>query len=105
MRNLRPLFAALVLCLPVSLLAATSPLLDFVSAMDHLKLGEAANVSNVTWTTGHMTIHLASGSIARVLVGSEQVGVYFKGTGTFEYVTVEATELPVVDHNVRPPPT
>lgn len=100
MRNLRLLFTALVLCLPISLFAA-SPLTDFVSAMNHLKLGEAASVSNATWTAGHMTVRLGSGSIARVMAGSEPVGVYFKGTGTFEYVTVEATELPVVDHNVK----
>jgi hypothetical protein len=58
-------------------------------------------VSNVTWTVGHMTVRLGSGSIARVMAGSEPVGVYFKGSGTFEYVTVEAAELPVVDHNVK----
>jgi hypothetical protein len=100
MRILRLLFGTLVLCLPVSLFAA-SPLTDFVSAMNHLKLGEAANVSNAAWTAGHLTIHFGSGSMARVLAGNEQVGVYFKGSGTFEYQTVEATELPVVDHNVK----
>jgi Peptidase family M1 domain len=100
MRNRLLLFAALVVCLPISLFAAT-PLTDFVGAMNHLKLGEAANVSDANWTTGHMTIHFGSGSMARVLAGSEQVGVYFKGSGTFEYVTVEAAELPVVDHNVK----
>jgi hypothetical protein len=101
MRNLRLLFTTLVLCLPVSLFAA-APMSDFVAAMNNLKLApEAATVSNSTWTVGHMTIHLGSGSIARVMAGNEQVGVYFKGSGTFDYVTVEATELPVVDHNVK----
>ncbi len=100
MRNSRLLVTALVLCSPVSLFAA-APLTDFVGAMNHPRLGDTATVSNATWTVGHMTIHFGSGSMARVLAGSEQVGVYFKGSGTFEYVTVEAAELPVVDHNVK----
>ncbi|HEV7424758.1 MAG TPA: M1 family aminopeptidase [Thermoanaerobaculia bacterium] len=101
MRTLRLLFTALVLCLPVSLFAATS-MSGFVAAMNNLTLApDAANVSNATWTVGHMTVHLGSGSISRVMAGSEPVGVYFKGSGTFDYVTVEATELPVVDHNVK----
>jgi hypothetical protein len=69
--------------------------------MNHLKLGEAANISNVTWTAGHMKIHLTSGSASRVLAGNDVIGIYFKGNGSFEYETVEAAELPVVDHNVK----
>jgi len=100
MRNLRCLIATLVLCLPVSLFAA-APLNDFVAAMNHLKPGEAANVSNATWSAGHMTIRFGSGSMARVMAGNEPVGVFFKGSGSFEYVTTEAAELPIVDHNVK----
>lgn len=101
MRKLRLLVTTLVFCLPVSLFAA-APLTDFVAAAKNLKLGpDAATVSNMTWTTGHLTLHLASGSMARVMAGNQQTGVYFKGTGTFDYVTFEATELPVVDHNVK----
>jgi len=100
MRKLGLLFTTLVVCLPVSLFAAT-PLTDFVAAAKNLKLGEAASVSSATWTVGHMTLHFGSGSMARVSAGSETIGVYFKGSGTFEYKTVEAAELPVVDHNVK----
>jgi hypothetical protein len=101
MRKLRLLFTTLVLCLPVSAFAATS-MTDFVAAAKNPKLApEVASVSNATWTVGHMTIHLGSGSMARVMAGNEPIGVYFKGSGTFEYVTVEATELPIVDHNVK----
>ncbi|MEA2329666.1 MAG: hypothetical protein QOE68_4625 [Thermoanaerobaculia bacterium] len=75
---------------------------DFVAAANNLKLApEIAAVSNMTWTAGHMTIRFGSGSMARVMAGSEPIGVYFKGSGTFEYVTVEAAEFPVVDHNVK----
>lgn len=101
MRNLRFLVTTLVLCLPVSLFAA-APMTDFVAAANNLKLApDVASVSNAAWTVGHMKIRFASGSAARVMAGSEAVGVYFKGNGSFEYETVEATELPVVDHNVK----
>src|SRR6202051_2056640 len=100
MRKPGLLFTTLVVCLPVSLFAA-APLTDFVAAAKNLKLGEAASISNATWTVGHMTLHFGAGSIARVSAGSEPIGVYFKGSGTFDYQTVEAAELPVVDHNVK----
>ena len=101
MRSLRFFFCTLVHCLPLSLFAA-SPLTDFVAAASSPKLGvEAASVTNVAWTVGHLTIHFASGSMSRVLAGNEPIGVYFKGNGSFEYQTVEASELSVVDHNVK----
>ncbi|MGH9422606.1 MAG: hypothetical protein ACRD3J_21700, partial [Thermoanaerobaculia bacterium] len=100
MKNLRLFVATLVLCLPVSLFAA-SPMMDFIAAAKSLRLGEPAAVNNATWTVGHMTLRLGSGSMARVMAGNEPIGVYFKGSGTFEYVTVEAAEIPVVDHNVK----
>jgi len=100
MRNLRILFTALVLCLPVSLFAA-APLTDFVAAVNNPKLGPAASVSNATWSAGHLKLRLASGSIARVMAGNEPIGVFFKGNGSFDYETVEAAELPVVAHNVK----
>src|SRR5438270_278480 len=101
MRTLRLPFLTLVLCLPVSLFAA-APLTDFVAAVNKPKLGpETATVNNVVWTVGHMKLRLTSGSIARVMAGNEQIGVFFKGNGSFDYETVEAAELPVVAHNVK----
>jgi hypothetical protein len=101
MRNLRLLFTTLVLCLPVSLFAA-APLTDFVAAVNNLKLApDTATVSNTTWTVGHMKVRLTSGSIARVMAGSEPIGIFFKGNGSFEYETVEAAELPVIQREVR----
>jgi hypothetical protein len=77
-------------------------LTDFISSARSLKLGpDVAKVSDATWSIGHLTLHFASGSVARVMAGNEQIGVYFKGTGTFDYETVEAAEIPVVAHNVK----
>lgn len=97
----RLIWAALAL-VSASPLFAAAPLTDFVAAVNNLKLApEVANVSNTTFTVGHITVKMASGSAARVLAGSEPVGIYFKGNGTFDYETVEAAEIPVVDHNVK----
>jgi hypothetical protein len=100
MRPGRFVIAALLLCLPLSVHAAA--LADFVSAAKHLRVApDAANVTNASWNVGHMTVRFATGSMSRVLAGNEPVGVYFKGSGSFEYTTAEATELPVVQHNVK----
>ncbi|MEA2166120.1 MAG: hypothetical protein QOK37_4247 [Thermoanaerobaculia bacterium] len=101
MRLIRFVVLAVAVCLPLSAFAA-APLTDFIQAARNPKLAaDSANVSNVTWTAGHMKIHFTSGSASRVLAGNEAIGIYFKGNGSFEYETVEATELPVVDHNVK----
>jgi len=62
---------------------------------------EAATVSGATFTVGHMKIDLASGSASSIFAGSDRVGIFFKGKGSFRYETVEATELPIVSYNVR----
>lgn len=98
--RLSRLFLAVAVCLPVSAYAA-APLTDFLAAADAPKLGEPAKVTDVAFTVGHMKIRMADGSAARVMAGNDAIGIYFKGTGSFEYETVEATELPVVEHNVK----
>src|SRR5438067_11659237 len=91
----------LLLCLAVSLFAA-APLTDFVDAAEHLHLAaDVALVSNLTFSVGHMTVKLASGSAARVLAGNEPVGLFFKGNGSFQYEDVDTAALPVVNHNVK----
>lgn len=44
---------------------------------------------------------LASGSAAPMLAGDEVVGIYFRGKGTLEYVSVDPIEFPIVSFNVR----
>src|SRR4051794_32599154 len=63
-------------------------------------LGAPAAVSNVAVNIGHLKLSLASGSAARLTAGGDPVGIFFKGTGSFEYVA-EATELPLVTRNVK----
>src|SRR5437660_3183204 len=88
-------------CLAASAFAA-APLNEFVDAAEHLHLAsDVAPVWNLTFTVGHMTIKLTSGSAARVLAGNEPVGLFFKGNGSFQYEDVDTADLPVVNHNVK----
>jgi hypothetical protein len=98
MRNLRLLFAALVLCLPVSLFAAAPS--DLIRDLRAPSLGAPVAVNNVTLTVGHLKLTFASGSAAKLSAAGEPVGFFFKGSGRFEY-TAEATEMPVVMRNVK----
>ena len=94
------LVALLTLACTVSGAAAAS-FTDFIKAANHLQLSESAPVDNLDFSIGHLSVRMASGSAARLLAGNEPIGLFFNGKGSFEYQTVEASELPLVAHNVR----
>jgi hypothetical protein len=87
-----------LLLLPFALAspAFAATLADFRSPA----LGGSAPVSNMAISIGHMKLNLASGSAANVTAAGEPLGLFFKGSGSFEYVA-EATELPLVARNVK----
>jgi hypothetical protein len=62
--KIRALLALALVC--VASAAAASSVTDFVKAADHLKLGEAKPVDNVSFSIGHLKLKLASGSAAPV---------------------------------------
>jgi len=97
--RIRLLFAAavLVLALPVF----PSEVTDFIKNADHLRVGDGAVVDHSSFEIGHLKLRMISGSAAPVFAGDERVGFFFSGKGELEYETVEASELPVVMHNVR----
>jgi hypothetical protein len=96
-------------CVPIALALtciahagySAAPLNDFVNAANHLQLASPTAINNSSFSVGHMKLKFDFGSAARVLAGSEPVGIFFKGKGSFEYQTTETAELPVVAHNVR----
>ena len=94
--------AFLLLALFVSTAALGGPLQDAISAYESATLGATTPVSNLTFTQGHMTFNLTSGTAAPVLVGGgDQIGLFFSGKGTYTYVTNDPTEAAVVRHNVK----
>lgn len=91
----------LILALLVSPLLSAESLKNTLAAYDGMTLGEAAAVSNVTLTSGHMTFTLASGSAAPVIAGNETIGLFFSGKGTYEYLSNDPVEAAVVKANVK----
>ncbi len=75
---------------------------ELVGQWSELSLqGPGRHVQGLRLSAGHLTLVLASGDAAPVLAGDEVVGVYFHGTGSMEYLSVDPIEFPVVTHNVR----
>jgi hypothetical protein len=95
--NLRGLAAIAVLCF-VSAFEASAA--DLLSDLRTPSPGAPVVVNNVTFTTGHLKLTMASGSAATLTAAGEPAGFFFKGAGRFEYVA-EATEMPLVTRNVK----
>ena len=86
---MRPLALALFVCLcAFSLVAATS-------------VDPAVAVQNLTLTSGRLRVTIASGSAAKLKNGAETVGVFVKGSGTFQYVTTDPVEFALAKTNLK----
>jgi hypothetical protein len=89
----------LLLCLPVS--AAQLTVAGLAETYDHPTIGKAAPVNGLTFESGHMKITLAQGSAAPVMAGDETIGLFFKGSGRFEYRSEDPTEAAVMTTNLK----
>ena len=58
-------------------------------------------VEGLRLSTGHLTLTLVRGDAILVLAGDQVVGLFFRGQGTLEHVSVDPVEGPVVSYNVR----
>ncbi|HET8772261.1 MAG TPA: M1 family aminopeptidase [Thermoanaerobaculia bacterium] len=90
----------LVLCLAVPTFAAPTAA-GLVQQYRTLTVGEGKAVSGFKVDVGHMTLVLGSGTVAPVMAGEQQVGLFLHGSGTFTYETVNKDELPVLRHNAK----
>ncbi|HEX7154167.1 MAG TPA: M1 family aminopeptidase [Thermoanaerobaculia bacterium] len=95
------------LALAVAALAITTPLLaagrfeSLVNGYKNLQPGDATQVSGVTFTIGHMKITLESGKAAPLMVAGEQAGIFFVGQGSFQYVSADKVEIPILTYNTK----
>ena len=93
------ILAAMTLALAGALFAAQPPgLAETVERFDHLTVGDAVVVNNLHLTAGHVDVGLV-GRAAPVRAGEEVVGIFFEGTGTMDYLSVDPIEAPVVLFN------
>ena len=92
-------------CLALLGLTAALPAETPSEAVDRytrLTLGEkGAAVSDVSLRAGHMQLRLARGVAAPVLAGTEKIGFFFRGSGTWEYVSESPEEFAVLVRNAR----
>ncbi len=92
------LLAALAALCAFSAFGATDA--ELLRALRTPLLGAPMAVTNVPLSVGHFRLTLATGSAATLTAAGQPVGLFFKGSGRFEY-TAEATEMPVVTRNVK----
>lgn len=82
-------------------LAAETPT-EAVVRYTRLTLGEkGVSISGAELRAGHMQLHLAKGVAAPVLAGTETVGFFFRGSGSWEYVSEAPEEFAVLARNAK----
>lgn len=78
---------------------ATPGLVETVEGFEKLQIAsESAPVANLKLTSGRFECVLTSGRAAFVKAGADVVGLFFEGSGTMEYLSVDAIEAPVVTY-------
>ncbi|HEX9983300.1 MAG TPA: M1 family aminopeptidase [Thermoanaerobaculia bacterium] len=100
MKAIRLAVAAAALALATPLFAADR-FEALVSGYKNLQAGDAATVNGQTFKIGHMKITLNSGKAARVTAAGEPVGLFFVGQGSFQYVSTDKVEMPIVAYNAK----
>ncbi len=82
--------------------AASPGLVQTVEGFEKLQLAiESAPVTNMKLKSGHFECVLAAGRASFVKAGADVVGIFFDGSGTMEYASVDAIEAPVVSYVAR----
>ncbi len=74
---------------------------EVVKSWSELSLKESRPVRGVALSAGHGQFKLTNGDAAYVVAGGATVGIYFRGEGALEYVSVDPVEFPVLQWNVK----
>lgn len=98
MKTLSAALLVLLVSLPVR---AAETVASVVETYDQPRLGTPARMQNVEWGHGHLKVRFDDGSAAPVLAGEETIGIFFKGKGTYEYLSADETEASVLQTNAR----
>jgi Peptidase family M1 domain len=97
-RLLASAVAALLLSVPAFGADTVAGLAEHYSA---LRVGPSVATRGQTFESGHLRINLADGVAAPVMAGSETIGLYFKGSGNFEYVSNDPAEAAIMATNAK----
>lgn len=93
--------ACLASFLALALPARTQPTFEgVVKDWSQLGVRESRPVKELKLSVGHATLTVKSGSAAYVVAGGERVGVFVRGEGALEYLSVDTVEFPVLKYNM-----
>ena len=94
--------ACLVSFLALAVPARSEPTFKgLVKDWSWLEVREARPVKELRLSAGHATLTVKSGSAAYVVAGGEKVGVFVRGEGAMEYLSVDAAEFSVLKYNLN----
>jgi hypothetical protein len=94
--------AAVALACAAALSAQEPTVAALAEVLEHPRLGTSAPVQNVIVALSpNMTIRLVLGNAAPVYAGKETVGIFFDGSGTFEYRAADPTEAVMVKFEAK----
>jgi hypothetical protein len=97
------LAAGLWLAAPVARAAPGQPdLTGLANRFETLRIDSTSvPVSNLQASSGHLKVLLKSGHANVVRAGEEAVGIFFHGSGSFEYRSEDPIEFPLTSFNTR----
>ena len=98
---MKQLLSAVLLALVSFSVQADETVAGLVETLDNPTVGPASTISNASWSHQHLKLAFTNGVIAPVTAGGETIGVYFKGKGSYEYVSADPTEAVVLETNVK----
>ena len=77
-------------------------LAETIERFESLRVEAAsAPVSDLRLTSGHLVLVCKAGTASLVRAGDEIVGVFFQGSGSLEYQSVDPVEFPVAAFNLK----
>jgi hypothetical protein len=86
--------------LSLALPARTDPTFEgLVRDWSVLGVRESRPVKELKLSVGHATLTVKTGSAAYVVAGGEKVGVFIRGEGALEYISVDTVEFPILKYN------
>ena len=90
-------FAVMLVC--GGLFADDLPLNEWIREFDQPQVEPSVQVHHLTFACADFKLNLTAGVAARVSVGGQVMGFFFRGDGSFSYLSRDATEAEILHHN------
>src|SRR5687768_15597514 len=87
-------------CISANSVAAVT-LTDVLARYGNPQLGESQDGAGYEVSAGNARFQLQQGSVTPVLAGSDTIGMFLAGTGTFRYETANKDEFTAVRYNAK----